>query len=150
MYKIENIPIRKILQFNQLFFPTSQQPGNNIFAKHSITILLYRKAKVDFYTGNLVSLLLCYALFLLLFFLIGNELRVCTKESVPPCEGRGVVANKVHVMEIMETGPSIERHQVKRVQWDIVATIGQKKKKNNQGKDFSDKSTQNIDINLSL
>lgn len=128
MYKIENIPIRKILQFNQLFSPTSQQPGNKIYAKHPITILLYRKAKVDFYTGNLVSLLLCYALFLLFFFLIGNELRVCTEESVPPCEGRGVVANKVHVMEIMETGPSIERHQMKRVQRNIIATTGQEKK----------------------
>lgn len=138
MYKIENIPIRKILPLNQLFSLTSQQPGNKIYAKHPITILLYRKAKVDFYTGNLVSLLLCYALFLLLFFLIGNELRVCTKDSVPPREGGSVVADKVHVMEIMKTGPSIERHQMKRVQRDIVATTGEGKKKSNQGKDSSE------------
>lgn len=82
----------------------------------------------NFYTGFLVSLL-HPELLLLLFFFIGNELRVRAKDSVPPREGRCVIANKVHVMEIMETGSSVERHQMKRVQWNIVATGGEGEKK---------------------
>lgn len=53
---------------------------------------------------------------------------VCLQQLVPPGEGGGVVADKVHVMEVMETGAGVERDQVQWVQRDVI-TAGREEKK---------------------
>ena len=44
------------------------------------------------------------------------------QQFVPPSEGRSVVSNKVHVVEVMEAGAGIERDQVERVHGDVITT----------------------------
>lgn len=65
-------------------------------------------------------------LLLLLVSLLQHVLVVLTvrpQQLVPPGEGGGVVPNKVHVVEVVETGASIERDQVEWVQRDVVTTV---------------------------
>lgn len=56
-------------------------------------------------------------------------LAVCVQELVPPGEGGGVVPHEVHVMEVMETGPGVERDQVERVQRDVITTEREREEK---------------------
>lgn len=68
-------------------------------------------------------------LLLLVFFLhVVIVLAVCLQQLVPPSEGGGVVAHKVHVMEVVETAAGVEWDQVKWVPWDVITT-GRKKEK---------------------
>lgn len=70
------------------------------------------------------------SLLLLLVFLphVVIVLAVCLQQLVPPSEGGGVVAHKVHVMEVVETAAGVEWDQVKWVPWDVITT-GRKKEK---------------------
>lgn len=56
-------------------------------------------------------------------------LAVGVQQLIPPGEGGGVVPDEVHVVEVMETGASVEWDQVKRVQGNVVATEGRDDKK---------------------
>lgn len=66
---------------------------------------------------HLLSLLL---LLVFSFLCVLVVLAVCLQQLVPPSEGGGVVAHKVHVMEVMETAAGVERDQVEGVPWDVV------------------------------
>lgn len=47
---------------------------------------------------------------------------VCLQQPVPPGECGGVVPNKVHVVEVVETGSSVEGDQVEGVQRNVITT----------------------------
>lgn len=63
-----------------------------------------------------------------LFLHVLVVLAVRLQQLVPPSEGGGVVPNKVHVMEVMETGTGVERDQVERVPRDVVSTEREQEK----------------------
>lgn len=54
-----------------------------------------------------------FSLFLnfLHLFIVGIKLRVCSKNSVPPCKCWSIVSNEVHVVEIVMPRTSIERNE---------------------------------------
>lgn len=61
-------------------------------------------------------------LLLLLFQCVLIVLAVCLQQLVPPGEGGGVVPDKVHVVEVVESGASVERDEMERVHWDVITT----------------------------
>lgn len=65
---------------------------------------------------------ICSLLLLLVFFFLRVlvVLAVRFQQLVPPSEGGGVVAHKVHVMEVVETAAGVEWDQVERVPRDVV------------------------------
>jgi len=50
------------------------------------------------------------------------KLGIGVKKSVPPGECRSIVANKIHVVEVMETSTSIEWNQMQGVQRNVITT----------------------------
>lgn len=50
------------------------------------------------------------------------KLGIGVEKSVPPGECRSIVANKIHVVEVMETSSSIEWNQMQGVQRNVVTT----------------------------
>lgn len=77
-----------------------------------------------FFSKQVLFCFRCCPLFSLFFLvrfedLLGAELLVLlirAKNLVPPCERRRIVAHKVVVMEVMESGTSIEREEMKDVE----------------------------------
>lgn len=65
----------------------------------------------------LLRLLICLLLH------VAVVLAVCLQQFVPPSEGGGVVPDKVHVVEVVETSAGVERDQVERVQRNVVTTV---------------------------
>lgn len=51
------------------------------------------------------------------------KLGIGVEKSVPPGECRSIVANKIHVVEVMETSSSIEWNQMQGVQRNVVTTV---------------------------
>lgn len=68
--------------------------------------------------GSGALLLFLVSLFLHVFVVLA----VSVQKLIPPGEGGCIVPNEVHVMEVMETGTSIEWDQVEWVQRDVVTT----------------------------
>lgn len=65
----------------------------------------------------------------ILFLHVLVVLTVGPQQLVPPGERGGVVPDKVHVVEVMETGTGVERDQVERVPRDVItADRGQRRK----------------------
>lgn len=74
-----------------------------------------------------LSSLLCLLICLLLH--VAVVLAVCLQQFVPPREGGGVVPDKVHVVEVVETSAGVEWDQVERVQRNVVTANRNKKRK---------------------
>lgn len=71
-------------------------------------------------------------LLLLLDVLFQHVLVVLTvrpQQLVPPGECGGVVPDEVHVVEVMETGTSVEWDQVERVPRDVITAAGGQRRK---------------------
>ena len=73
----------------------------------------------------MILLLLLISLFLHVLVVLAVRLQ----QLVPPGEGGGVVPNKVHVVEVMETSTGVERDEVERVQRDVVAADREERKR---------------------
>lgn len=59
---------------------------------------------------------------LLRLFYVGMILDVCSKDFIPPCEGRCIIPNEVHVVEIVVPRTRVEGDEVQRVDGNVVAT----------------------------
>lgn len=60
---------------------------------------------------------------LLHLFIVGMILDVCPKDSIPPCEGRCIIPNEVHVVEIVVPRTRIEGNEVQRVDGNVIAAM---------------------------
>lgn len=72
-------------------------------------------------SSPLVKVLLSFLVLLFVHEFV--VLAVSVEKLVPPGEGRGVVSDKVHVVEVMEPRPGVEWDQMHWVERDVIAAV---------------------------